>query len=108
MTAPVWETLNLSSENTVHLLDALALIPETKISPEARKIREEFRKIMLYRCINTYPLIIAFVDFVAGRIQIEDEDIQYLKQDLQDRYGENFVSSIIAMMQIIREELISK
>ncbi len=105
MTAPVWETLNLSSKNVVHLLDALALIPETKISPKARKIREEFRKIKLYECIHAYPLIIAFVDFVTGRIQIEDEDIQYLKQDLQNRYSEDFFSSIIAMMEIIRQEL---
>ena len=66
MTAPVWETLNLSSKCSSPLS---ACFNTGKIS-QRQENSGEFRKIKLYGAFMPIH-IIAFVDFVTGRIQIE-------------------------------------
>ena len=106
MTAPAMETLTLSSIHKDHFLHALLLLSDTRISPEAQQIRKKFRNIKLYECIYTNPLAVAFVEFVTGKIQENDESIVSLKKDLEDRFSDqDFSTSVTAMMQIIRQEL---
>ncbi len=105
MTAPHMEILSLGEKEKHLILEAFRLIRPEDIPKEAQTLRVEFRKIPLYGCIITSASAEAFIQFITGHIQQDDENIRLLINDVQTRLNGDFSTSVTAMMQIIREEL---
>lgn len=102
MIAPAREILILSPKNKKLLLEVFS--SERSRSNEVENLRVQFRDNRLYMVIFNDVLASAFLRFITGEIQEDDEVILELKEWVLD-VGGDFPSSITAMMQIIREEL---